>query len=288
VTFLASTAERLDPRERAAQPLPGVTEWACTRNGVHVVEIHYTADPAKRDPQWKREAQRGMPPRGWQREYEISWETPAGEPVFPEYVPAQMRRDVAVNPAGRLLRAWDFGQVCPVTLFGQLDAYGRLAIVGELVLEHANLTAQIDATKAMTLELIGSQAACFDCGDPAADNEMEMGSVRRILLTHGIVLQTIIAHARSYDALRERMLRRVRVPGEPEPSPAFLVSPRCPILHSALSGGLAYHPKTGKVSQVHPYKDVADALRYLNDNVLGSTAEWMVKLQAIAKADCAW
>lgn len=289
MAFLTQTgAGGLDPREAATQPLDGVTEWRCPRNGVHVVEVHYTADPQKRDPQWKRQAQRGMPPRGWQREYEISWELPAGEPVFPEYVPATMRREVAVNPAGRLLRSWDFGQVCPVTLFAQLDAYGRLLIVGELVLEHAALPMQIEATKAMTLELMGAPVACFDCGDPAGAHEMELGSVRRVLLAHGIVLQTTIAHARSYDALHERLLRRVTVPGEAEPSPALLLRPSCPILHSALAGGLSYHPKTGKVVQTHPYKDAVDTLRYLNDNLAGATSEWMTKLLQVAKADCAW
>src|SRR5262249_25011124 len=76
VPFLSSSSliERPDPRTKAAQPLTGVTEWDCPRNGVHVVEIHYTADPNKRDPAWKREAQRGMPPRGWAREFEITWD----------------------------------------------------------------------------------------------------------------------------------------------------------------------------------------------------------------------
>ena len=118
---------------------------------------------------------------------------------------------------------------------------------------------------------------------------MELGSIRRELLKAGIVLQTFAGrHERSYEQLRQRLLRRVLVPGEPEPSPAFLVSPRCPILHSALAGGFARHPKTGKPLATHPYKDVCDATRYLNDNVQGSSSEWMQKLQAIAKADCAW
>jgi hypothetical protein len=279
----------LDPREAATQPLEGVTEWRCTRNGIHVVEVHYTADPAKRDPQWKREAQRGMPGRGWQREMEIAWDLAAGEPVLPEYVPALMRRPLRVVPSARLLRGWDFGQVCPVTLFAQQDAHGRLLVLGELVLEHAALVTQIECTKAQTLELLGAAGPCFDAGDPEAVHEMELGSIRRVLLDQGIVLQTFGGRGPgSYENLRQRLLRRVRVPGEDEPSPALLVSPACPILHSALAGGFARHPRTGKPVQSHPYKDVVDALRYLNDNLLGATADWMKKLQAIAKADCAW
>jgi len=141
----------------------------------------------------------------------------------------------------------------------------------------------------MTFDLLGAPGPCFDAGDPEALHEMELGSIRRELLKAGIVLQTFAGrHERSYEQLRQRLLRRVLVPGEPEPSPAFLVSPRCPILHSALAGGFARHPKTGKPLPMHPYKDVVDATRYLHDNLQGASAEWMQKLQAIAKADCAW
>jgi len=269
--------------------MPGVTEWRCPRNGVHVVEVHYTADPAKRDPAWKREAMRGMPPRGWQREMEIAFDLAGGEPVLPEYVPAEMRRPFPVNTSARLLRGWDFGQVCPVTVFAQLDVHGRLGFVAELVLEHANLTAQIEATKAMTVELVGPGANCFDAGDPEALHEMELGSIRAVLLKHGIILQTFARSSdASYNNLRDRLLRRVRIPGEEIPSPALIVDPRCPILHSAFSGGFARHQKTGKPMPTHPYKDVVDAARYLHDNLQGSSSEWMQKLQRIARADCAW
>jgi len=289
VPFLSSSgASAADPREQATQPIPGVTEWRCPKNGVHVVEVHYTADPAKRDPQWLVEAQRGMPSRGWQREFEIAWDLGAGEPVFPEYVPALMRRPVTLAPGVRLLRAWDFGHVCPVTLFAQQDAHGRLIFLGELVLEYAALTTQIERVLAMTMELLGAAGPCFDCGDPEARHEMELGSIRRVLLEHGIILQTIMAATSSYDAFRDRLLRRVRVPSEAEPSPAMLVSPACPILHSALAGGFGRNPKTGKPMDVHPYKDVCDAARYLNDNLRGTQADWVTKLQAVAKADCAW
>lgn len=289
--FLGARGAAPDPRGHAAQPMPGVTEWNCPRNGVHVVELHYTADPAKRDPAWKREAMRGMPPRGWQKEMEIAFDLAAGEPVLPEYVPAEMRRPFPVNASARLLRGWDFGQVCPVTVFAQLDVHGRLGFVGELVLEHANLTTQIEATKAMTMDLVGASGSnCFDAGDPEALHEMELGSIRAVLLRHGIVLQTFAAGRSdaSYTNLRDRLLRRVRIPGDEVPSPALIVDPRCPILHSAFAGGFARHPRTGKPMPTHPYKDIVDAARYLHDNLQGSSSEWMQKLQAIAKADLAW
>jgi hypothetical protein len=276
------------PRDKAAQPIPGVTEWTNPKNGVHVVEVHYTADPAKRDPAWLARAKQGMPTRGWLREFEISWEVPDGEPVFPEYQPATMRREVRVNPSARLLRFWDFGHVCPVTLFAQLDLWGRLCVVAELVLEYTSLEQQVQSTKAMTLELMGQPVTCFDAGDPAGEKEVELGQVKTYLMRQGIVLNSTPSNQGSYENLRLRMSRNVRVPGEEGTSPALLVSPQCAILNTALSGGFHRNPKTGKVVDVHPYKDVCDALRYGNDNLVGAQSEFAAQLKKVAMADCAW
>jgi hypothetical protein len=53
-------------------------------NQFTVVRLHYTADPAKRTDQWRREAMAGMIPAKWQKEYEISYSALFGEKVFPE------------------------------------------------------------------------------------------------------------------------------------------------------------------------------------------------------------
>lgn len=277
-----------DPRSTATQPLPGITAWTNPRNGVRVVEVHYTADPDKRTDAWKKQAQQGMPPRGWSREMEISWEVPAGEPVFPEYIPAEMRRDAPCNPDARLLRFWDFGHVCPVTLFAQLDLWGRLVFHAELVLSNAALDQQIESTLAMTVQLMGRPVDCFDAGDPAGEKEMDLGSVRTTLLRRGIVLHCQPSNAGSYENFRSRLLRRVRIPGEDVSSPALIVTPRCPVLHSALAGGFHRNPKTSKPVDVHPYKDVCDAARYGNDNLVGIQSDWMQRMRDVAKADCAW
>lgn len=272
--------------------MPGVTEWTNTRNGIHVVEVHYTADPRKRSPEWKAEAQRGMPARGWAREMEISWDVPEGSPVFPEYVAAEMRRDAVVNPNARLLRFWDFGHVCPVTLFAQLDVWGRLILLAELVLTQSALDQQIESTLALSHELMGRRDLdAFDAGDPAGEKEMDLGQVKNVLLRRGVLLHCQPSNAGSYENLRSRMLRRVQVThpdGATEVTPALLVTPNCPVLHSALTGGFHYNPKTGKPVDVHPHKDVCDALRYGNDNLQGVQSAWLQRLKAVAKQDCAW
>jgi len=280
--------QQADPRAGAVQPMPGVTAWTNRRNRVRVIEVHYTADPAKRTDEWKRQAKAGMPERGWAREMEIAWEIPEGEPVFPEYVAAEMRRDVPFNPQARLLRFWDFGHVCPVTLFAQLDLYGRLIFQAELVLTNSALEQQIESTMAMSYELMGRRDLdCFDAGDPAGEKEMDLGQCRNVLMKRGIVLHCRPSNAGSYENFRSRLLRRVQVPGEGV-TPACIVTPRCPTLHSALAGGFHRNPKTGKAVDVHPYKDVCDAARYGNDNLEGATSAFFQKLRAVARQDAAW
>lgn len=277
-----------DPRAQATQPVEGITEWANPRNRVFVCEVHYSADPEKRTPKWKADAQAGMDKRGWLREFEISWDIPDGQPVFPEYEPATMRRDIPVIPGARLLRFWDFGHVCPVTLFAQVDLHGRLRMLAELVLDNSGLEQQIVSTQAMSIELMGEpKPAVFDAGDPASENEMDLGQVRGVLMRKGIVLHCQPSNIGSYENFKDRLMKRVLVEGEGQ-SPAFLVHPRCATLDEALKGAFHRNPKTGKLVDRHPYKDVCDAVRYGNDNLAGTNSDWMKAMKAAARQDQAW
>lgn len=274
-----------DPSASAATPIEGVREWRNPRNRVYVCEVHYRADPEKRSAEWKAQAQAGMPMAGWNREFEIDWETAEGAPVFPEYQ-RDMRQPFPVLPEARLLRFWDFGHVCPVCLFAQLDLHGRLRVLAELVIPYTALPLMIESVKAMTLELMGRPTSCFDCGDPAGESMTDLGAVRNELLKQGILLHTRPRTEGSYDALRARFLRRVVIDGVQ--SPGFLLHPRCPILHSALLSGFHLNPKTGKPVDKHPAKDVCDALRYGNDNLVAGTSDFMAKMRQVAVRDRAW
>lgn len=279
---------RHDPRAKATQPIEGVTEWDNPRNRVHVVELHYTADPAKRTPEWEAEARVGFDRRGFDREFNIKWEIPDGLAVFPEYEAASMRRPVDVIPNARLYRFWDFGHVCPVTLFAQVDLYGRLRILAELVLENESLEQQIASTLALSMELMGQpRPPVFDAGDPAGEKEMDLGSVRNVLMHRGILLHCQPSNAGSYENLRQRLLRRVHIEKEGQ-SPALLVDPRCSLLHDALAGCFHRNSKTNKIVDEHPYKDVCDALRYGNDNLVGLQSDFMAQMREASRRDQAW
>lgn len=54
------------------------------KNRFTVVTLHFTADPAKRSPEWKAEAAAGMHPAKFAQEYEMDYTALFGEKVFPE------------------------------------------------------------------------------------------------------------------------------------------------------------------------------------------------------------
>lgn len=66
------------------------------KNGFTVLRLHYTADPAKRSPEWIAEARSGMDEARFLREYEIDYGAARGRKVFPEI--ALNRSSIVVSP----------------------------------------------------------------------------------------------------------------------------------------------------------------------------------------------
>ncbi len=51
-------------------------------NGFHILRLHYTAHPDRRDPEWKKNARRAYQPHEWEQEQEISFTARGGEKVL--------------------------------------------------------------------------------------------------------------------------------------------------------------------------------------------------------------
>ena len=48
--------------------LVGITEWD-TPDGFRVLQVHYTADPGKRSPEWKEAEQKGTTVADWSKRW---------------------------------------------------------------------------------------------------------------------------------------------------------------------------------------------------------------------------
>src|SRR5207244_479913 len=95
----------------------------------------------------------------------------------------------------------------------------------------------------------------------------------------------------SYKALRSRFLKNVNA-GDEGVTPAFLIHPRASLTIAALQGGFCKSEKPPyNPMDVHPYKDVCDALRFLNDNLMGVTGgagTFQRKMHSVALRDVQW
>lgn len=112
---------RETPPVPVKRPTEGVEVWKNPKNKFVVVDLHYTADPRKRGEVWRETVRQSMPIRDFLMEYERSWQTFEGKPVYQDF-----NRTLHVShtklkpePGIPLLMGWDFG-LTPACLIGQL------------------------------------------------------------------------------------------------------------------------------------------------------------------------
>ena len=110
------------PPAQVKHPIEGVELWQNPKNKFTVVDIHYTANPAKRGDAWREAVRGAMPIREFLMEYEKNWDTYEGLPVYPDF-----RKDIHLTKIPRepevglpLLCGVDFG-LTPCVLVCQLQ-----------------------------------------------------------------------------------------------------------------------------------------------------------------------
>lgn len=124
---------RETPPVPVKRPLEGVEVWKNPKNKFVVVDLHYTADPAKRGDAWRTAVRESMPVRDFLMEYERSWQTFEGKPVYNDYSRQKhvQAGRIAPEPGLPLLFGIDFG-LTPAFVMAQL--VGRqLRILREFV-----------------------------------------------------------------------------------------------------------------------------------------------------------
>jgi hypothetical protein len=111
---LFSGGEKLtDARSQIVQ---GLTFYKNQKNGFSVLELHYSADPAKRSTAWRERESIGIGSTDWDREYELSWVVKTGRPVYTDFShsyhrfgPSTIRGDVTLSDDSILVIGHDLG-----------------------------------------------------------------------------------------------------------------------------------------------------------------------------------
>lgn len=115
------------------KPIEGVEIWKNPANRFVVIDLHYTANPHKRGPAWREAVRSSMPIRDFLMEYEKSWQTYEGKPVYEDFnkLIHVVKGTIEPEPGLPLLIGWDFG-LTPAAVIAQLVGY-QLRVLEELL-----------------------------------------------------------------------------------------------------------------------------------------------------------
>lgn len=255
--------------------IQGLTEFR-TANGVYVARVHYTADPAKRDPAWIENEKKGTTAAAWEREMEINFNVFMGKAWYEEF-----RFDFHVAkepikpiPSRPLFRGWDYGQTFnPAVVFCQTTVFGQLLILyPEIYGLESGLHPFARAVKSESGTYFpGYQIS--DYGDPAGNNRSpndEKSATDILRADYGInVLPGPVAFGTRSEAIR-KLLTTTTAQGQA----MLLIDPRCTWLIGAFTGG--YHRKQLSSGQLleepdkNEYSHIMDGLGYLASSVFST------------------
>jgi hypothetical protein len=252
----------------------GVNRWR-TRQGLTVVRVHYTADPAKRSAAWREEQKRGMSEAMWEREMEINFRIMLGKAWFPEFryefhVAKENLRPFDGKP---IIRGWDYG-LTPCTVFAQYGPKGELVVLGEVQSMDCGITAHAKVAEAESAAFAGY--SFIDVGDPAGRQRAqsdESTCVDILRERFGIYVQDgPVSAVRRWEAVRQRLTTVTETGG-----PMLLVDPRCQWLVGGFTGGYR-RQKVGERYLEEPekneYSHTQDALGYICASGAGTRRRW--------------
>lgn len=252
------------------QPMQGVRVWQNAKNKFLVFELHYTADPNKRSVEFRESIQNSMPVQDYLREYELHWDTFAGQPVYPEFSKLHILKEPPEPKFGLpMLIGFDFG-LTPAAVIGQYED-GVLTIFKEYV--EVNMGVERFSEKVIAdMKLrwpkwgdIRTQWLCYI--DPAGVFRSDTDENSCALVLQGKGFKTapgpVVWEERRRGVVSFLQLMR-------SAGPAFQIYAReCPMLVKGFEGGYRFNDRSVEIepNKVRPIKDQYshphDALQYL-------------------------
>lgn len=251
-------------------PLDGIEVWKNPKNKFFVFQLHYSANAKKRDPKYRETVKSGMPIRQYMQEYELTWESFAGTPVYPDFQRSVhgSKEKIEAVVGLPLMRGWDFG-ITPACVIGQY-VDGVFNIICEF-------TAMNKGADQFSKEVRNQCNIRFknhigkdwwiDYVDPSGffRKDTDLGTCAQLLIKNGIDPHPGPVSFEERKTSVEYFLTRYTKDGA-----NFRVSlPDCPVLVRGFEGGYRYDEKAVDVepTKVRPIKDEhshpQDALQYI-------------------------
>lgn len=264
----------MDPRisdlARFDPGIPGLAIRRNEKNRFAVILLDYFADPLKRNPEWIKAERARISPKQWAVEYERSWESWAGKPVFDGVFFRNLHvleKRIEPDPNYPIFRGWDFAsnQSCAI---GQI-INGRLLIIDELPNGGQNTETFAPLVIAFCNSTYGGNFHYIDVIDPSgmwdstrARESSACADVMRELDLHPIPAPTNDPKKRIGACID--LMRTLGSDGKPN----YQVNPNCTMLIKGDEGGFHYPEKaTQSRKQDQPvknlYSHINDARQYL-------------------------
>ena len=122
------------PPAKMSVPMEGVEVWRNPKNEFTIVDLHYTANPAKRGEAFRDALKKTLPIRKFRQEYEKNWETYEGRPVYEDFNENYHLLHVSpkVSPTLPLILGWDSSGLTPACLVAQMQE-DKLIIIREIM-----------------------------------------------------------------------------------------------------------------------------------------------------------
>lgn len=267
-------------------PIPGVEVWKNPRNGFLIVDLHYSANP-KKDGNWAKRIEAEMPRRQFLREYEKSWQTFEGLPVYGDtYDKHSHLSDKLAAEAGLpLLIGWDFG-LTPAAVVAQLQNK-RLVILKEYVSVNESISTFAPKVYADLRLKYGDLAMgadkVFSFIDPAGfqRGQSDLRTCASYLRASGF--DRVDPGPIDWEARKGAVEAWLGKLGR-EGACMQILERECPVLVEGFAGGYQYPEKAGEIepTKIRPVKNrfshPHDALQYLCHGVSGKMRKYNIDI----------
>lgn len=250
-----------------------------TKSGIHVVRVHYTADPAKRDPEWVKRAAVGMAGgtqgKAWRREMEIDWTVATGLGVYSDLFDREVhvaKEELLAFPNLPIYRGWDFG-LTPACVWSQLDPVGWLNVLAvEVTWNGRGPMKQMDISQFAPVVIVRSNewypgVRFIDDADPSGWQKAQTDSKTcvQIMRELGIPPRAPRPEAVTFQARKRAMSDRLcQLRG-------IRISPTCQILIEGMEGAYRFEEigETGRYKEHVEQNAWAHPMSALEYTVLG-------------------
>lgn len=258
-------------------PMEGVELFVNPKNGFLVFQLHYKADPTKRDPAYIKEIKESMPIRRFKQEYELQWDSFEGLSVFADWDIAihGVKNDISPNLGLPLLLGFDFG-LTPACLVCQMQE-DTLFVLREFT--QINMGAErFLAWLAPQLRIQYHQWQSFDKDylvfiDPSGEfrKDTDEGTCAKVIDSFGFrqIIPGPVAWEERKNSVDYFLTRRTFS------GPSFQVClSACPLLVRGFQGGYRYDDRVLELepNKLRPKKDIhshiQDALQMVTSRIL--------------------